>query len=95
MLYGIHVAATLNADLIIEKGNNTYVCMFNPRKVDRSANALPLEEQHVWQITCYRNSAIVDGQTAINKTQTLYPYGINDYKYAITDIDSIDFTYRL
>lgn len=95
MIYGIKGAVDLSADLIIEKGNDTYVCVFDPTKVDRSAGALPIEQQPIWQITCYRQTTIVDGEDEINRTQALYPKGSNAYAFAPSDIDNLGFSYRL
>lgn len=95
MLYGIKGAIELAADLIIEKGNDTYVCVYDPTKIDRSAGASPIEEQAIWQITCYRQSVIIDGQDEINRTQALYPRGSNAYAFAPSNISNLNFTYRL
>ena len=95
MIYGVKGAIDLTADLIIEKGNNTYVCVFDPTQVDRSTGALPLEEQPIWQITCYKISTIIDGQNEINRTQALYPNGSNAYRFAPSNISNLNFTYRL
>ena len=95
MIYGIKGAVELSADLVIEKGDNTYVCNFDPTKVNRTSGAPAIESQEVWQIICYSTTQIIDGQDVINKTQALYPDGSCDYKFAPNNIDNLNFRYRL
>ena len=95
MIYGIKGAIDLAADLMIQKGNDTYVCVFDPSRINRSSDAPAPEQQNAWQITCYRQSVIIDGQNEINRTQALYPNGSNAYQFAPANIDNYNFTYRL
>lgn len=102
MLYGIKGATELSADLVIETGNDTYVCVFNPAKVDRSTGSMPIEQQPIWQITLYRtvevepdNSESEDETETIVRQQTLYPDGSNAYAYSPADINNYSFMYRL
>lgn len=95
MLYNIKSMAELAADVILEKGNDTYVCSFDPTKVDRSANAPAIEAQPVWQITCYRNSVMLDSEEEITRTQALYPNGSQQYHFKVTEVFDYNYTYRL
>lgn len=95
MLYNIKSMAELAADIILEKGNDTYVCSFDPTKFDRSANAPAIEAQAIWQIICYRNSVLLDSEVEINRTQALYPNGSQQYRFKITEVFNYDYTYRL
>lgn len=95
MLYNIKSMAELAADIILEKGNDTYVCSFDPTKVDRSLNAPELEAQPIWQVTCYRNTILIDGEEEITRTQALYPNGSQQYKFKVSELLDYEYTYRL
>ena len=91
MIYGIKAATELAADLIIEKNNNTYVCIFDPSKVDHTSGAPDIESQEIWQISLYHKTE-VNGATQL---KTLYPDGSNAYRFAPNNINSYTFKYRL
>lgn len=90
MLYAIKAACDLDADLIIQDGNNvTYVCKLNPSAFKEHTNE-PVEFQKIWQI---KKVAVTtyDQQTA---TVVLYPNGDMDFNYSPQDIETYNFQYR-
>ena len=95
MLYGVKSIAELASDLVIEIGNDTYVCNYDPTKINRAAGAPELEQQNIWQIICYRQTTVQDGETEINRTQALYPEGMTTYAFAPVNIANYNFTYRV
>lgn len=92
MIYGAEGAAILSADIVFNVGADSYVCKFDPTKVDRSAGALPVEEQPVWAITLYENKTMNDGNTRMN---TLYPNGSNAYKFVAAEYKNYQYEFRL
>lgn len=92
MIYGAEGAAILSADIVFNVGADSYVCKFDPTKVDRSAGALPVEEQPVWSITLYQNKVVNETTT---RTNTLYPEGSNAYKFVAKDFANYNYTFRL
>lgn len=91
MIYGIKGATEIAADLVIEAGSNTFVCNIDPSKRDRTPNALPIEQQPIWQITKYESVK----ENGKNITRAKYPDGLNSYNFAPSNVDNYNYTYRL
>lgn len=91
MIYGAEGASILNADIIFTVGANTYICKLDPTKADRSANALPIEEQNIWSITFYEQVEL-SGTTRLN---TKYPNGSNAYKFVAANYATYNYEFRL
>lgn len=95
MLYGIKYFTDLAADIIIQKDDDTYACNFDPTKIDHSENAPDLEAQPIWQITCIRSSVLLENNTQISRTQTLYPFGSQHFCYKVSELFNYEYCYRL
>lgn len=96
MLYGVHEAAALNADVVInvdtENTHDSYICKFDPTKVDRSENALPLEQQAIWSIIFYQQIQVDETHV---KLVTKYPEGMTDFRFKVSECENYNYTYRL
>ena len=91
MIYNAQGALALNADVVINIGVNSYICKFDPTKVDHSANALPIEQQPVWMIIFYEQ---VEENDTI-RLNTKYPYGSQDYRFVLADYANYTYKFRL
>lgn len=92
MIYGAEGASVLNADIVYSVGANTYVCKLDPTRADRSASALPLEEQEIWSITFYEQLPQVGD---VNQLNTKYPNGSNAYCFAAKNFACYNYLFRL
>ena len=97
MLYGVHEAAALNADLVInvnvdEYSHVSYICRLDPTRKDKSEDPPPLEEQPIWQITFYQQ--IQEDETHV-KILTKYPNGLTDFRFKVSECENYNYMYRL
>lgn len=92
MIYGAEGASALNADIVFNVGANSYVCKLDPTKVDRSPNALPVDEQPVWAITFYQTTPMGDNGSRL---KTLYPQGSNAYNFVANKFADYNYQFRL
>lgn len=92
MIYGAEGASALNADIVYNVGANSYVCKLDPTKVDRSPNALPIEQQPVWSVTFYET---VQLNETTSRLTTKYPNGNNGYCFVAENYASYNYTFRL
>lgn len=92
MIYGAEGAAALNADIVFNVGANTYACKLDPTKVDRSPNALPVEQQAVWSITFYETLQISE---TTSRLTTKYPNGSNAYNFIAENYAGYSYQFRL
>lgn len=92
MIYNALGASAINSDLVITNGNDTYICIMDPTRINR-ASATPIEEQEGWQIKLYHTT--VDENTGIERTQTLYPEGRDSYDFAPKNIANYNFKYKI
>ena len=92
MIYGAEGASALNADIVFNVDADSYVCKLDPTKVDRSPNALPVDEQPVWSITFYQTTPMGENGSRLN---TLYPQGSNAYNFVAKNFASYNYQFRL
>ena len=92
MIYGAEGASALNADIVFNVGADSYVCKLDPTKVDRSPNALPVDEQPVWSITFYQTIPMGENASRLN---TLYPEGSNAYCFIAKNFANYNYQFRL
>lgn len=92
MIYGAEGAATLNADIVINVGVNSYICKLDPTKVDHSPSALPVEQQRVWSIIFYEQVQVDEDTIRLN---TKYPNGSNAFNFVAADYASYTYKFRL
>lgn len=76
------------ADLIIERGNDTYLC-YRQRTPYGSMTTAQLEPN--WRIVCYRKTTAADSNT----TMLLCPDGRDTYDYCPAEIDTYEFKFLI
>lgn len=81
-----------NADLIIEKGNRTFVMTLCPADADYAENSKPLREQPIWQIQ--RIETVVDETKGTTETRITYPNGLNGYNFVAEQFEDYTYSYR-
>lgn len=76
----------LDADLIIERGNDTFLCYRRrtPYVAESDARA-----DHNWKIALYRTTE----ESGTKTTQLLFPHGRDTYDYSPNDIESLPFRF--
>lgn len=79
------VAASVDADLVLTRGDKTYVCRFDRGKRDL---ALPADEQEIWQIK------LIDSSVA-GQVRTLYPDGSKLPKFSLAQIENYNYKYSI
>lgn len=96
MLYGVHEAAALNADIVInvedENTHSSYICKLDPTRKDKSDNPPPLEEQPIWQIIFYQQIQVDETHV---KLVTKYPNGLVDFRFKVSECENYNYEYRL
>lgn len=97
MIYGIEGAHALNADIVINVGTDSYICKLDPTKVDRSADAAPIEEQPVWSIIFYNQIQEYDqdGEPQKIVLLTKYPNGSTAYNFKVSRYSDYNYQFRL
>ncbi|MCQ2605377.1 MAG: hypothetical protein MJ204_02650 [Bacteroidales bacterium] len=80
----------LGADLIIDDNNGTmYVCTMDSSIADRSANAIPFEQQSIWQIKRVQETA----ENGLTKTTIMFPNGRNAFAFVAADFETYSYNY--
>lgn len=76
------------ADLIIERGDDTFVCY---RQAEADDGSAPAEQQKIWKIILFR----IVTSASDKRTQVMYPNGRKSYEFAPAEIDSYTFKYGI
>lgn len=84
----------LGADLIIEDTANkkTYVCSIDRAKFDRSSG-VEIEKQPCWSIKLIESAT--DSETNRNTTSIKYPNGSRNFSFAVDQIESYTYDYKI
>jgi len=99
-MYGAKNSNQYDGDCILEIGDITYIGRLMPG-YQRTAQDLPVESQPIWQIervdtveTEIPAQNEEDEPSYIYRTRRMYPSGIEDYRFAISDAANYEYDYR-
>ncbi len=87
--YPDYITEAIQADIISETANGTYLGWFDRTHLDRSEGAAAIEAQPIWRIR-FIEQTTTDGKSQV---RTLYPYGNKSYEHVWNDRLSLNYQY--